>query len=670
MNDVTSDVTDFNSVPSHIARHISKSNMAVGNIEESLANLFELRDKERLFEIDIYDSGGTKYKGRDSSSLSVLNRLRLEGEAGFCDVILEVEGRQLTTHRCVLAANSQFFYTMFSSGMKESNQKVLSLQSICFTSMSLILDYFYTREIVINDENVLDLLNASSFLLVTPVKNACIEHLSSKLGSDNCFSVLQIAEQFGADELAEKANNYIKTNFSIVVKNEEFVSISQEELVCLISSNDILVEEEEEVYRAVLKWVKHDEANRVAVLPELLKHLRKDSLAKGFLESEMEREPLLMVARSDCDPAAKEIRKARGRKRSKKGKSLKSVQEVRPSTEIHNVMIGVQKGYPRKAFFYDLEKSETHVFHVKSELESIHQIVLVGRTLYMIGENYYSPWKMLTAVCLDDLKCAKPLAGERRPLELKTKTFFGADIFGEFVAFLNGSMYYMGGCHIITGSCHETVDCYNPEMDEWSVCAGLNRPRCLSGCVAFEQNIYVICGAAKLDSGSLLSSVEKYDSKNNCWSYVAGLKEARSYPECVCLSGKIYAIGGKGFGGVNVSSCEVYSPLTDEWHTIAQLPNPYLDFLNDVKVIIFENQITVCLSSEEESISFEALQYNMQSNKWLQVKTLGPSDKKGPFCFCTTKLPVFILQRIAREFCEAGWDCSDEESSDSDSESF
>ena len=48
---------------------------------------------------------------------------------------------------------------------------------------------------------MLDLLNASSFLLVTPVKNACIEHLSNKLGSDNCFDVLRIAEQFGVDKL-------------------------------------------------------------------------------------------------------------------------------------------------------------------------------------------------------------------------------------------------------------------------------------------------------------------------------------------------------------------------------------------------------------------------------------------------------------------------------------
>lgn len=193
---------------------INFSNMAAGS--KSMENLFEIQDKEKLLEFNLYISGGTRFKGSESSALSLLNKFRLEGEAGFCDVILEVEGRQLTTHRCVLAANSQFFYTMFSSGMKESSQKLLSLQSVCFTSMSLILDYFYTREIVINDDNVLDLLNASSFLLVTPVKNACIQLLYKRLGSENCFSVLQIAEQFGADDLAKRAAILLKQTFLLL----------------------------------------------------------------------------------------------------------------------------------------------------------------------------------------------------------------------------------------------------------------------------------------------------------------------------------------------------------------------------------------------------------------------------------------------------------------------
>ncbi len=625
--------------------------MAANSEGESLARLFELQDKERLSEFELQVSGGTRHKGRMSSALSVLNKFRLEGEAGFCDLILEVEGRQLTTHRCILAANSQFFYTMFRSGMKESNQKLLSLQSVCFTAMSLILDYFYTREIVINDENVLDLLNASSFLLVTPVKNACIQFVYRRLSYDNCFSVLQIVEQFGADELAEKATNYIKTNFSHVVNSEEFVSISQKELVRFISKDDILVEKEEEVYQSVLKWVKHDEANRVAALPKLLMHLRKDSLPKGFLESELTKEPVLMMASSHGEPVSKETKDSKRAKVSQKAENEKPVLELRPSTEICNVMIGVGNRTPRKAFFYDLDKKERLLVTKVPELEHPQHIAVVGRTLYGLGGCNRLNIRWLNTFCFDDLRDQKSLASAmmqiRGRLKWETKTYFSEFRVDASLVSLNGLLYYIGGCHYESGSCRDTVECYNPEMKEWSFCAVLNMPRCRSGCVVSEQNIYVIGGGTKLDfyAKPILSSVEKYDPERNYWTYVADLKEARSLPGCVYLGGKIYVIGGFSSYGVIMYNCEVYSPMTDEWQTIARLPHPYCRIDSDV--IIVENQITVPFRADETDFSCEALQYNRQSNEWLKVKNLGPSDKKESFTLCTMKLPGFILQKIA-----------------------
>ncbi|KAL9954905.1 hypothetical protein ACROYT_G042491 [Oculina patagonica] len=554
-------------------RTIDKSNMAACSKAESLADLFELQENERLIEFDFYVSEGAKFKGRETNALSVLNKFRLEGEAGFCDVILEVEGRQLTTHRCVLAANSQFFYTMFSSGMKESNQKLLSLQSVSFIAMSLILDYFYTREIVINDENVLDLLNASSFLLVTPVKNACAQFLYRRLSYDNCFSALQLAEQFGAEELAKEAIDYIKTNFSHVVNNEEFVSISQNNLVHLISSDDIQVEKEEEVYQSVLKWVKHDEANRAAALPELLKHLRKDSLPKGFLESEMTREPLLMMASSHGDAVSKETKNSKEAKVSQKAASEKPMQVLRPSTEIHNVMIGIGNRGPRKAFFYDLDKKELLNLMDVPELENLQQLAVVGRTLYVVGGNSHSDTKRLSAVCFDDFKYFKTSASSRVQLEFETKASFSQYRVDASLVSLNGLLYYIGGCHYESRSCQNTVECYNPEMDEWSFCAGLNIARCSSGCVASEQNIYVIGGGTKLEpcTEPVLSSVEKYDPVRNSWSYVADLKEARSHPGCAYCSGKIYVIGGTYTDGVLISSCEKRILSKEEWEALTNL---------------------------------------------------------------------------------------------------
>lgn len=651
--------------------------MAAVSKGESLANLFELQDRERLLEFNLYVSGGTRYKGRESNALSLLNRFRLEGEAGFCDVTLKVEGRQLTTHRCVLAANSQFFYTMFSSGMKESNQKLLSLQSVSFTSMSLMLDYFYTREIVIDDENVLDLLNASSFLLVTPVKNACIQLLSKSLGGENCFSVLQIAEQFGAVELAKRAKDFIETNFSIVVNNEEFVSISQKDLVHLISSDDIQVEKEEEVYQSVLKWVKHDEAKRAPVLPELLKHLRTDSLPKRFLEAEVTREPLMVANRQ---PAPKKTRKAKWSKKSKKANAAKSVVEkqLRSSTEVHNLMIGVGTGNCRKVFCYDLEKKEILPLDDLSLLQYGPHVAVVGRTLYLVGGQKYNneAVKRVSAMCFDEAKKLRFSSNGRTQLEWKSKATYEEPRLRASLVALNGLLYYIGGWHVPSG-CSNTVECYNPEMDEWKSCAGLNTSRCKTGCVATDEHIYIIGGGITFGAhrNSMLSSVEKFDPEKNSWSYVAPLKEARSQPGCVYWHKKIYAIGGIDASGFQTSSCEVYSPVTDKWESIAQLPYPHCAVNN---VIIVGNQVTVPLKIETTDFSCDALKYNMRSKKWKKVMGLGPSDKIVNFTLCTLELPVMILRRMPKEYCQieffADWRNSDDdayyESSDSDGSSF
>lgn len=633
--------------PSFIAAS-NQPNMAASSKVESLANLFQLQDKDRLIEFDIYFSGGTRYKGRESNALLVLNKFRLEGEAGFCDVILEVEGRQLTTHRCILAANSQFFYTMFSSGMKESNQKVLNLQSVSFQSMSLLLDYFYSREIVINDENVLELLNASSFLLVTPVKNACIEVLSRRLGSDNCFSIMQIAEQFGADELAKIAKDFIKRNFSIVVNNEEFVSISQEELVHFISNDDIQVEKEEEVYQCVLKWVKH-EASRLAVLPELLKNLRQGSLPKGFLESELSKEPQLAVA----VPPSKKVRKAKGTKRSKKGKSAKSAkgQQLRPSTEIHDIMIGIGTGDCRKTFCYDLNNKQVMALVDLSLLQYGPQVAVVERTVYLVGGQNFTneSVKRVSALCFDDAKKLRLSAGVKMAPEWNAKQPCKEARLKASLVALDGLLYYIGGWSF-PSACTNTVECYDPELDEWSFCAVLNTARCQSGCVATEKHIFIIGGRTTLgqQSDSVLSSVEKYDPHRNSWSYVSPLKEARSEPGCVLWSGKIYAIGGIDNSGFQTSSCEVYSPNTDEWEAIAQLPHPHSGVNN---VIIVNNQVTVPLQLGTTDHSCEALKYSIRSKKWQKVKNLGPSDKIVSFTLCMMKLPALILQRMPKEGC-------------------
>ena len=650
----------------------SISNMAASQ-KLPLANLFEQQDKETLLETSLSTSGSTKFKGSESSALSLLNKLRFEGEAGFCDVTLAVEGKVLTSHRCVLAASSQFFYTMFNSGMKESNQKVLNLQSVTFNAMSVMLDYFYSREIVINDENVLDLLNAASFLLVTPVKNACLQLLSKRLNIENCFSVLQVAEQFGAQQLAQRANSYIKTNFSVAVKSEEFIGIPEQVLVGFITLDDIQVEKEEEVYCAVMKWVKHDPENRAPVLPKLLECLRTGSLPKRFLELQMTQEPLLNGVSNQSKPV-----KRRYKRRNKWGKPRKAkavsekldLQKIRPSTEVHNVIIGVNNFH--RAFCYDLDNKETLILP-EPWPQFYPQVAIVGRRLYLVAgftSGFTETIRRVSCLCFDDIKNLRSSSNFGvQPIEWKMKTAFNDARIKASLQELNGRLYYIGGHD--GRDCCGTVECYDPELDQWHYCASLIKSRCKSGCVTANGHIYIIGGQsgsllADLADDSPLSSVEKYDAFEDSWSLVAPMKEGRSEPGCVFHHNKIFVVGGLVSNGCQTRNCEVYSPLTDEWNTIAQLPYSYCGVNN---VIIIKNQVTIPLTGEASDFCCDALKYSQTSNSWQKVKNLFPSDKIVWYTLCTTQLPMLILKRMYHEiFPEDFFD--DRNDSDDDDDYF
>ena len=69
-------------------------------------------------------------------------------------------------------------------------------------------------------------------------------------------------------------DDYIRDNFTTVSLNEEFLAMPYPILYELISSGDLNVDSEEQVYEAVMKWIRRDKEMRKAHLPALLEKVR------------------------------------------------------------------------------------------------------------------------------------------------------------------------------------------------------------------------------------------------------------------------------------------------------------------------------------------------------------------------------------------------------------
>ena len=72
----------------------------------------------------------------------------------LCDVTLKVGGVELSAHRNILSSGSQYFYAMFTGDLAESKSDCITLQEIDPKALSLLIDFIYTSEIQVTEENV------------------------------------------------------------------------------------------------------------------------------------------------------------------------------------------------------------------------------------------------------------------------------------------------------------------------------------------------------------------------------------------------------------------------------------------------------------------------------------------------------------------------------------
>ena len=122
--------------------------------------------------------------------LSGLDILRRENT--FTDVRIKVEEAEFPVHKCVLSAFSPYFkvgisqsqtvilnidqwQAMFTAGLAETIQDVVTLNGMEPGMISGLLDYAYTGQITITKHNVQSMLSAANLLEILPVKDACCQ---------------------------------------------------------------------------------------------------------------------------------------------------------------------------------------------------------------------------------------------------------------------------------------------------------------------------------------------------------------------------------------------------------------------------------------------------------------------------------------------------------------
>ena len=195
------------------------------------------------------------------------------GKRELTDVVLSVGETFRGVHRVVLATVSPVLRKMFSSGMAESSSKQVELQDVSELALPALVEFAYTGKLELKGSTVVAIIQAANRLQMEAVERAAVEYLVERLDGGNVLDAMALGAHFEVGalgrDLRDKSRAWLNANFGLVSAEPSFLALPVAEVALFVESDD-LASPEEEVFGAVMAWVKEDHVSRKGGLDRLL----------------------------------------------------------------------------------------------------------------------------------------------------------------------------------------------------------------------------------------------------------------------------------------------------------------------------------------------------------------------------------------------------------------
>ena len=218
---------------------------------------------------------------------------------------------QFAVHGPLLAAASPVFQDIFSDDLLSQEGSRYRLKDVTCNTLGDLINFIYTGEVTLEEENVVDLLHAAYDYEIPTLARACCDWLEVQLSSYNAIGIWLLAREQQSEyisDIEEIAKSYIIANFTSVCREDEFLELEYEDLEEIIRNDYLGVQNEEEVFAAVVNWIKADEG-RSSFFCDLLNRVRLECASSEFL-CDMEKDPHV----ANCSQCLQVVQRAQAKK--------------------------------------------------------------------------------------------------------------------------------------------------------------------------------------------------------------------------------------------------------------------------------------------------------------------------------------------------------------------
>lgn len=475
------------------------------------------------------------------------NMRHMRRKSRFTDVKLTVEeGSCINAHRKVLATAIPYFNSMLSINMREKNLDTIIIKEIKADILETLVNFAYTGVLTVNINTVQRLLFGANFFQMEEAKLFCCDFVKKRLDPDNVVGWHNYSQMLSLFWLVEKTKRFICKHFIDVANSEEFIELTMEKIIEILSYSELHVLNEMVIFKAAKKWVMHDAEVRKKVMHKLLRKIRLPLLSKRLLTNMVHTDPTC----KDCPKCQELIREA---------KKFHQLPHKRNSFQSDQVTSRYCSAITSVIYVVDLVNSYVEKLSPllgkwekvtgNPTLKSGSAVAAFEGNLYVIGG-----WN-------DKCQTTKTVeVFSHNDNQWRDTTPMNTARYSIGCCFWDGKLYVCGGCSVNNlplSSC----EMFDPHTREWSPVPNMKEPRDWPAMTCFEGGVWVLGGG---DPWHSLNTVEFYDPWIDSWSSSTPMLSRRRRSQAASIGDKMFVFGGSD-GRRALNSCEQFDRITRQF---------------------------------------------------------------------------------------------------------
>ena len=212
----------------------------------------------------------------------------MQQQAQMTDFNIKTQsGKSIPVHKILLYTSSDYFKSLFSSNMKETEEGELCLEKTSDNVAFAIINYFYGRQVVIELDEMDEFVDAVEMFQLCDLRSQLEKIMMRRVSLVNCLQWSILADRYGYKKLKLKTKEIIQTNFLQVCSVQKELELSQ--MMYLLQFDDLITVESDMKLKAAIDWVTWKEEERTSTFAQLIEQIDLKHCSLSYLKFVLEK---------------------------------------------------------------------------------------------------------------------------------------------------------------------------------------------------------------------------------------------------------------------------------------------------------------------------------------------------------------------------------------------